>query len=189
MKKGFTKSFLTLTIMSSLVFAITVIGCSNSDSGSAVAQSDSQEKIKAADAATLNFKLKSVTGEMFDMSSLKGKVLIVDFWDTWCPPCRKGIPEFVEMKDHYKDEDFEIVGIAFGRDGFDTVKDFAKEYKMNYPVLVPDRDKFSKIFEVYGYVQAIPTAFIIDKDGNIVDSLVGYNPKSEFEKKVKPLLE
>lgn len=136
----------------------------------------------------LDFKLKNVNGEITDLNSFKGKVLIVDFWDTWCPPCKKGIPEFIEMKNRYKDEDFEIVGIAFARDGYETVQKFAKEYKMNYTVLAADEETLPKLFKVYGTISAIPTAFIIDKNGKIVDKTIGYVPIKEFESKVKPLL-
>jgi len=176
-KKTAIRYFLAL----SMVFLL--VACSSQNSENAAAQSG-----QAAQADVLNFKLKNIDGEIFDMSTLKGKVLIIDFWDTWCPPCRKGIPEFVEMKKRYEGKDFEIVGIAFGRDGFDTVQKFAKDYKMNYTVLVSDNDSIRELFKIFGNIQAIPTAFIIDKNGKIVESMVGYHPIEDFEKKIKPLM-
>ncbi|MFC1555454.1 TlpA family protein disulfide reductase [candidate division KSB1 bacterium] len=144
----------------------------------------------ASELSPLGFKLKNVNGDLFDMNSLKGKVVLIDFWDTWCPPCKKGIPEFVEMKEKYKDnENFEIVGIAFGRDGFETVQKFAKEYEMNYPVLVLDNDQYGNIMQVYGSINSIPTAFIINKEGKIQFKQQGYAPASAFEEAVIPLLD
>ncbi|MCP4724705.1 MAG: TlpA family protein disulfide reductase, partial [bacterium] len=138
-------------------------------------------------AQTLNFKILDAEGKEFDMSSLQGKVLIVDFWDTWCPPCRKSIPEFIEMRDKYSDKEFEIVGIAFGRDGREKVRKFSVLNKINYRVLVADPYSNPDLFKVYKNIRAIPTAFIIDKQGNIVKRLEGYRPAEEFENLIKGL--
>jgi cytochrome c biogenesis protein CcmG/thiol:disulfide interchange protein DsbE len=136
---------------------------------------------------TLKFNIRDAKGNIFKMSSLQGKVLIIDFWDTWCPPCREIIPEFIEMKKKYAENDFEIVGIAFGRDGRETVNKFAERSKINYKILVADPFTNPGLFEVYKDIRAIPTAFIIDKEGNIVKRFEGYRPAEEFEKIIKEL--
>jgi len=166
-----------------LSFGMMLMSCGSRETEDQTA-AVSQEQKQNSPPAALNFTLKHINGELFNLNSLKGKVLIIDFWDTWCPPCRKGIPEFIELKNKYKDKNFEIVGIAFGRDGFEAVQRFAKDYKMNYTVLAGDRRTIQELFGVYGYIQAIPTAFIIDKYGNIVKRFVGYNPIELFEEKI-----
>ncbi|MFC1729050.1 TlpA disulfide reductase family protein [candidate division KSB1 bacterium] len=163
--------------------------CGQAGDGQSGADMQNSSAQMTAPSNALNFTLNDIHGQPFDLNTLKGKVLIIDFWDTWCPPCKKGIPEFIELKERYGEEDFEIVGIAFGRDGVGAVRDFAEEYKMNYPVLVADsREILTKLFEVYGYIEAIPTAFIIDKNGSIKQRFVGYNPISVFEGQIKPLM-
>ena len=97
---------------------------------------------------------------------------------------RKGIPEFIEMYDHYREKGFIVLGLALGQRGIDKVRSFAIEYKMNYPVAVLNQ----KILEDYGPIRGIPTAFLVDKEGRIVKKYVGYRPKAEFEKDIESLL-
>lgn len=122
------------------------------------------------------------------LSDLKGKVVILDFWATWCPPCRAGIPDLVELKKQYKD-DLEIVGIsldAITRGGMtkDDVIPFMKEFKINYPIVDGDMN----VIQAYGGIQSIPTSFVIDKKGNVVNMHVGLIPKASYEKEIKSLL-
>ncbi|MFC1485164.1 TlpA family protein disulfide reductase [bacterium] len=131
-----------------------------------------------------DFNLKSMNGEMFTLSSLKGKVIILDFWATWCPPCRKEIPGFVELQAQYKDQGLEIVGVSLDDRGWDVVKPFASEYNINYVLVVGDKDIAIK----YGGITGIPTTFIIDRDGNIQKKHIGYVSKEVFEQEIKELL-
>ncbi len=135
----------------------------------------------------LNFKLTDIYGEKFDMGTLQGKVLIIDFWDTWCPPCRDSIPEFIELKEKYSDKEFEIVGIALGREGRESVKKFSIDNKINYKVLIADPNTNPSLYRTYKDIRYIPTAFVLDKQGNIVKRLQGYVPGEEFEKLIKEL--
>lgn len=131
-----------------------------------------------------DFSLTSISGETVSLSDSDGKVRIVDFWATWCPPCRKGIPEFVELYDQYKDQGLEIIGISVDQDGAEVVKPFAKKMKMNYPVLLDD----GEVSKAYGGIRAIPTAFVINQQGEIVKKYVGYRPKDVFEADIQNLL-
>jgi len=131
-----------------------------------------------------DFALKSVDGKVVKLSDYKGKVIILDFWATWCPPCRKGIPDLVSIQNEYKN-DVVIIGVSL--DGDKTIKDvpdFIKQYGINYPIVYGDE----KIVTAYGGIQAIPTAFVIDKKGNIVDQHVGLVDKSIYVNKIKELL-
>jgi len=131
-----------------------------------------------------DFTLPKFKGGEFTLSSLKGKVIILDFWATWCGPCRMEIPGFVELYAKYKDKGLEIVGVALDRGGELAVGPFAKQYGMNYIIVFGDR----KITQKYGGIPGIPTTFIIDRDGNVVGKHIGYAPKEAFEGVIKKLL-
>lgn len=131
-----------------------------------------------------NFALKTLEGKTVKLSDYKGKIVIVDFWATWCAPCRKGIPDLVELQHTYS-KDLVIIGISLDQER--TLKDlkpFIKNYRINYPVVLAD----SKVIQDFGGITAIPTSFVIDQKGNIVDSHVGLVPKKVYEDKIKLLL-
>ncbi|HQF42191.1 MAG TPA: TlpA disulfide reductase family protein [Ignavibacteriaceae bacterium] len=131
-----------------------------------------------------DFSLKSIDGKVIKFSDYKNKVVIIDFWATWCPPCRRGIPDLISIQKEFKN-DVVIIGISL--DGDKTIKDvpgFVKAYGINYPVVYGDE----KTVTAYGGIQAIPTSFVIDKKGNIVDQHVGLVDKSIYVSKIKELL-
>ena len=131
-----------------------------------------------------DFTLKSFDGKTVKLSDYKGKVIIIDFWATWCPPCRKGIPDLISIQNDYKN-DVVIIGISL--DGEKTLKDvpgFVKSYAINYPIVYGD----DKVVAAYGGIEGIPTAFVVDKKGNIVDKHVGLVPRDTYVNKIKELL-
>jgi cytochrome c biogenesis protein CcmG/thiol:disulfide interchange protein DsbE len=131
-----------------------------------------------------DFTLKSFDGKTVKLSDYKGKVIIIDFWATWCPPCRKGIPDLISIQNDYKN-DVVIIGISL--DGEKTLKDvpgFVKSYAINYPIVYGD----DKVVAAYGGIEGIPTAFVVDRKGNIVDKHVGLVPKDTYVNKIKELL-
>lgn len=124
--------------------------------------------------------------DLVSLSDYKGKVVILDFWATWCPPCRKGIPDLVELKNEFKNEDFEIIGISLdgvtrGGATKNDVVPFIKDYGINYPVILGDNN----ISQQYGGIQSIPTSFVIDKEGYIVSYYQGLIEKSQYMKDIK----
>ena len=132
-----------------------------------------------------DFTLKDLDANNVSLSDFKGKVVILDFWDTWCPPCIKGIPDFIELYDQYKDKGFAMVGIALGQEGLDAVKKFVQRFKINYPVVMSD----SNVRKAYGGIPSLPTTFVIDSKGNIRKEYVGYIKKTVFESDLKTLLQ
>lgn len=131
-----------------------------------------------------DFTLKTANGNTVTLSKLKGKVVLINFWATWCAPCRAEIPGFLEVYNKYKSKGFEIVGVSLDREGWKKVTPFVENFKINYPVVVGDK----KLVAAYGDFNAIPTTFLVDKKGNIVDQHVGYLSKEDLEKKIKALL-
>ena len=131
-----------------------------------------------------DWSLKDLNGKEISFSQLKGKVVIVDFWATWCPPCRAEIPGFVELYKKYEKDGLVIVGMSLDEKGASVVKPFVKKQKMNYPVVLAD----DKIADAFGGVKSIPSTFIINRKGQIVQQHVGFADKKEFEKEIKALL-
>ena len=127
--------------------------------------------------------LKGLDGKEIKISALKGKVVLLDFWATWCPPCRAEIPHFKELYDAYKSQGLEIVGLSV-REKPDAVKAFVKQNGVQYPIGITS----GKEEKAYGGIQGIPTTFLIDKKGRIAEKYLGYHEKKVFEDKIKSLL-
>lgn len=134
--------------------------------------------------AAPQFTLKDINGRNVNLADYKGKVIILDFWATWCPPCRDEIPDFIALQNEYGKKGLQVIGISVDREGVKVVKPFYEKMGMNYPVLLTD----GKVETAYGGIRAIPTTFIIDKKGSIAKKYVGFQPKSVFEKDIKGLL-
>jgi thiol:disulfide interchange protein DsbD len=131
-----------------------------------------------------NFSLQTYDGKVIELAKLKGKVVVVNFWATWCPPCRAEIPDFIKVYNTYKPQGLEIIGIALDQDGWQQVKPFTDKMQITYPIILGTME----VVQQYGGINAIPTTYIIDKDGNIAGMQVGMLTKEVLEKKVKSLL-
>lgn len=132
-----------------------------------------------------DFKLKDITGKEVKLSDYKGKVVIIDFWATWCAPCRKGIPDLIELQNEYK-TDVVVLGITLDNktNTAQDVSPFVTTMKINYPVIWAD----DNVIKDYGNIQSIPTSFVVDKKGTIVSKHIGLVPKSEYVKDIKKAL-
>jgi len=134
------------------------------------------------------FSLKDLNGNQLNLADYKGKVVLLDFWATWCGPCRIEIPGFVELQQRYRNQGFTVIGILTEDDPA-NVPEFASEMSkdgvtMNYPVVVGD----DKLGDLYGGFVGLPTAFLIGRDGRIYAKHEGAAPVSVFESEVKELL-
>src|SRR3954452_2013517 len=115
--------------------------------------------------ANLNFTLKDTAGKDVRLADYRGKVLLLDFWATWCGPCKIEIPGFIELYDRYKSQGLEVVGVVL-LDKFENAKPFAEKMKMNYVVLNGDEQQ-DKIDDAYGPLFGLPMSFITSRDGRI----------------------
>ena len=135
--------------------------------------------------ANLNFTIKDMNGNDVALSAHKGKVILLDFWATWCGPCKIEIPGFIDMYNQYGPQGFQVLGVSVD-DAVPALKEYSAQMKMNYPVLVGQgRDDVS---EAYGPMPGLPTTFIIGRDGKVCTSHTGFTEKEKFEEQIKALL-
>lgn len=140
--------------------------------------------VQKSTATAPDFSLPTPDGKTIKLSSYKGKVVIIDFWATWCPPCRKGIPDLINLKKKYGSKGLEIIGVSVDRETKPDVIPFMKEKGINYPVVYADNN----IIMNYGGIRAIPTSFVIDKQGKVVASYEGLIPEATYENHIKKIL-
>jgi thiol-disulfide isomerase/thioredoxin len=135
--------------------------------------------------ANLDFTMKDLDGKDVTLASFKGKVVLVNFWATWCGPCKAEIPMFVELQKQYGAQGFTVLGYSVDDDA-PKARAFATEYKMNYPILLGlGRED---VQEAYGPMYAIPVSVMIDRQGRVCQRHMGMPSKSALEKEIKSLL-
>ena len=134
--------------------------------------------------APLDYTVKDMNGADVRLSSFKGKVILLNFWATWCHPCKEEIPDLVALQDQYKND---IVVLGFSIDDKpEELKEYAKQFQMNYPVLVGAGHE--NIQEAYGPMWGVPVTVIIDRDGRIAKKQSGIRSLEQFDKEIKRLL-
>ena len=131
------------------------------------------------------FALKDADGKLVRLSDYRGKVVLLDFWATWCGPCKLEIPWFEEFQRKHQDKGFAVVGVSMDDEGWEVVKPFITGIKVNYRVVIGN----DQTAQMYGGVDALPTTFLIDREGRIAAVHVGLVDRREFENGIEQLLE
>jgi len=130
------------------------------------------------------FDLKDVKGRTVRLSDYQGKVIMINFWATWCPPCRAEMPELVKLQREHRKEGLQIIGITYPPEKKSRVLRFAKSLKVNYPIALGTRELKSR----YSSEETLPLTVVIDRDGKVKDIISGILLREEFDEKIKPLL-
>jgi len=129
------------------------------------------------------FSLRDLSGQTLDLASYRGKVVLIDFWATWCVPCREEIPHFVALQDKYRARGLVVIGISMD-DTEPPVRAFYQKYGMNYPVAMGD----AKLADRFGGILGLPVAFLVDRGGRIARRHDGQTAAAVFEKEIVALL-
>jgi peroxiredoxin len=130
------------------------------------------------------FELKDADGKAVKLSDYKGKVVLLNFWATWCGPCKIEIPWFVEFEQNYRDKGFAVLGVAMDEDGWAAVKPYVTSHKVNYRMVIGDDMTAQK----YGGVDSLPTSFLIDREGRTAAVHVGLVSKKDYQNDIAQLL-
>lgn len=130
------------------------------------------------------FALQSLDGKTVRLSDFRGKAVLLNFWATWCEPCKIEMPWFVELQKQYGPEGLQIVGVAMDDASTEDISKFAQKMGVNYPILIGKE----AVGDSYGGVQFLPATFYIDRDGKVVDKIFGLKGRGEIEDDVKKVL-
>jgi peroxiredoxin len=170
----------------SLLAALVALGvgltaCSgNGRSVKAASVKSPKDRKKAPD-----FTLKDSDGRTVRLSDYRGKVVLLNFWATWCGPCKIEIPWFIDFEQKYKDRGFAVLGIAMDDEGWDVVKPYIQERKVNYRVMMGSEE----VATLYGNVESLPTTFLIDREGKIASIHVGLVGRRDYQDEILQLLD
>ena len=130
------------------------------------------------------FALKDVNGRTVRLSDYHGKVVLINFWATWCPPCRAEMPDLVRLQREHAKQGLQIIGITYPPETKSRVRRFARSLKVNYPIILGTR----QIKARFSSEETLPLTVVIDRDGNVSNIISGILLREEFEEKIKPLL-
>jgi len=164
-----------------LALAYLSTGCSSKPTATVRAASVKPDKERQA---APEFSLKDADGKTVRLSDYKGKVVLLDFWATWCGPCKIEIPWLKEFQRKFRDRGFEIIGVSMDDEGWPIVKPFVTELAINYRIVLGD----DTTAQLYGGVDSLPTTFVIDREGKIAVVHVGLTSKSEIENGIEQVL-
>jgi len=133
-----------------------------------------------------DFTLKNAAGKRISLSDFKGKVVLLNFWATWCGPCKVEIPWFIEFERQYQAQGFTVLGVSMDEDGWKVISPYVAEHQVNYPVVLGDEE----VSRNYGGIDALPTTFVIARDGKVraIHEGLPQHGRAEYEKEIKELL-
>jgi peroxiredoxin len=171
---------MAVTVSLGIVMLVTIgfRALQNSSDRSAGADAGPQMKIAP------DFSLKSVGGRSLRLSDYRGKIVLVNFWATWCAPCRVEMPSLVALYEKYHGQGVEIIGVSMDDGGQERVAKFAGEMKINYPILFGNQS----VADGYGGLRLLPQTVLVTPDGRIFQTMIGMREKKDFESAIEQLL-
>ncbi len=162
------------------VAALTLGACSSAPRSVRAGGIKTEKDRKAAP----DFALKDSTGKTVKLSDFRGKVVLLNFWATWCGPCKMEIPWFMEFEQKHKDQGLVILGVAMDDDGWDVVKPYLERYRVNYRVVMGTPE----VADLYGGVESLPTTFLLDREGRVARMHIGLVSKKDYQDDIDQLL-
>lgn len=165
-------------MLTALCFFIVSIDCNSTRTVNAQVKATKDRKTAP------DFDLKDVNGKVVHLSDFRGKAVLLDFWATWCGPCKIEVPWFIDFQRKYKDRGLVVIGVAMDDEGWKAVKPFLDEMKVNYRVVMGN----DATADLYGGVEALPTTFVLDREGRIAKTHVGLSSKEDFEEEIEKIL-
>jgi peroxiredoxin len=166
-------------LASLVVLAALMVGCSSGSTQENAGEKAIQDRKPAPD-----FMLTDAKGALIKLSDYKGRVVLLNFWATWCGPCKIEIPWFVEFQNKYKDRGLAVLGVSMDEDGWQTVRPFIAAQNMNYRVAIGT----DQVTRRYGGIASLPTTFIIDQEGKIAAVHIGLVSKTNYAREILDLL-
>jgi peroxiredoxin len=157
---------------------VLLTSCAPSAPVKATSPSDNSRKVAP------DFTLKDAKGAPVKLSDFTGKVVLLNFWATWCGPCKIEIPWFVQFEKAYRDRGFITLGISMDADGWNAIKPFVSQTGINYPVIIGT----DHLAELYGGIDSLPSTFLIDREGRIAFVHLGLVPRNDYEAEIQALL-
>jgi peroxiredoxin len=131
-----------------------------------------------------DFSLKDAKGERLSLADYKGSVVLLNFWATWCAPCRTEIPWFVDFETQFQPRGFTVLGVSMDEGGWQVINPYVREHKINYPIVLANEE----VNELYGGIEALPTTLLIGRDGKVAFIHNGLISRAEYEKEIRQLL-
>ena len=165
--------------LAALFAAIWMIGCAPAHDAARAAVKAETTRNPAPE-----FSLKDADGKVVKLSDYKGKVVLLNFWATWCGPCKIEIPWFMEFEQNYRDKGFAVLGVSMDEEGWSVVKPYVTQHKVNYRMVIGDDLTAQK----YGGVESLPTSFLIDREGRTAAVHVGLVSKKVYQDDIAQLL-
>jgi len=147
-------------------------------------KSNTSASVQMKDGMAPDFTLQSLDGKTVRLADFRGKAVLLNFWATWCSPCKIEMPWFVELQKQYGPEGLQVVGVAMDDASTKDIADFAKEMGVNYPVLIGKES----VGDAYGGVQFLPENFYIDRNGKVLDRAFGLKGRGEIEDEIKRIV-
>ena len=158
-------------VLRGILFAALVIGCARAS-------------VLGQESTAPQFKLKDLNGRTVRLSDYRGKVVLINFWATWCPPCRAEMPDLIRLQREHARQGLQIIGITYPPENRTRVRRFARSLKVNYPIVLGSRQLKAR----FSSEEALPLTVVIDREGKVNEIISGILLRQEFDEKIKPLI-